>query len=106
MDQLHRMLSEYKSQIIFLCHAYSVAAIATLVCVSATEVLCQILIAQILQWLVMPKNRIFLGLHFVIAKCKSLQILRNESHLDIVGSSICKLPFSDVGNMSEAMFIV
>jgi len=33
----------------------------------------------------MPSNRIFLGLHFVVAKCKSSQIIANISHLGIVG---------------------
>jgi hypothetical protein len=41
----------------------------------------------------MPENRIFLGLHFVIAKRKPFYIPRNVSH---IRSSICQLPFSYV----------
>ncbi|KAG1763869.1 hypothetical protein EDD22DRAFT_1021337 [Suillus occidentalis] len=39
----------------------SAAAIATLLCVSVTH-------WQIPQWKIMPSNRVFLGLHFVVAK--------------------------------------
>jgi hypothetical protein len=33
----------------------------------------------------MPSNRVFLGLHFVVAKCKPFQTVANISHMDIVG---------------------
>ena len=52
----------------------SAAAIASLACVSASWLFYWFSTVQILQWLSMPQNRIFLGLHFVVAKCKPLYI--------------------------------
>ncbi|KAG2154657.1 hypothetical protein DEU56DRAFT_897737 [Suillus clintonianus] len=40
-------------------------------------------VASLICWLAMPENRIFLGLHFVIAKCKPSLTLTNASHLPV-----------------------
>jgi hypothetical protein len=52
----------------------------------------------------MPSNRIFLGLHFVVAKCKLFQTVVNISH-EYCWSSICKFPFSYVSHTFDVVFV-
>lgn len=52
----------------------------------------------------MPSNRVFLGLHFVVAKCKLFQTVVNISH-GYYWNSVCKFLFSHVSHTFDAVFV-